>query len=176
MTMFKHYIPRAILITVHFTGTNFVRKLLDHAPHAYIPVVHWSDKEVEEEWDKITKRKIIVTARDPYLCGIRYTKGSTVEAAAKEWDIMLDRLSEIDHFVFDVACSDRRAHVNDLFNFINEVPHFDTEKFVNDWTPIKASRSPLKEEYLESGKLPEGHDWSQLDRAVNWYNSLTTRD
>jgi len=134
MTMFKHYIPKAILLTVRFTGTHFTRSLLAHLGNVYIPNAHWLDQEVKDEWEKIKLRKVIVTVRDPRLSAIRAIKSrspSAVEDIANEW--------------------------------------------INKWAPENFSTHDAKVKYLESGELPEGHNWDALQPAIDWYNSLTTR-
>ena len=178
MTMFKHYIPKAILLTVRFTGTHFTRSLLAHLGNVYIPNAHWLDQEVKDEWEKIKLRKVIVTVRDPRLSAIRAIKSrspSAVEDIANEWNTMIDSLDQLDHFIFNIECQNRLEHAYELIDFIGIQPMRKIEPFVNKWAPENFSTHDAKVKYLESGELPEGHNWDALQPAIDWYNSLTTR-
>ena len=178
--MFSRQVPHAILLTVPFTGTTFTKALLQHST-AYIPDAHWTDSIVSEQWSKIKLRKIIVTARDPYLCAIRYIKTNAktpIEDAAAEWNTMLNKIKEVDHFVFNINCpeSKRHEHAIALFKFVNADAPCKIDSFVHKWQAENVSSSEHKTRYLETGELPIGHDWSKLDRAVKWYKNLLTNN
>lgn len=178
MTMFKHYIPKAILLTVRFTGTHFTRSLLSHLGDVYIPSAHWLDQEVTDEWEKIKLRKVIVTVRDPRLSAIRAIKtraDNAVEDIANEWNTMIGSLDQLDHFVFNIEHDNRLEHAYGLFDFIGIKPMRKIEQFVDRWAPQNVSKSEAKIKYLESGEPPEGHNWDSLQPAIDWYNQLTTR-
>lgn len=185
--MFKRRTPDAILLTVPHTGTTFVRTLLtkvgaDSDPYAkaYVPNAHWLDEGIAETWDKIVQTKLIITARDPYLSAIRAIKTNEenpVEWIADAWTLCFDAMSKTKHVVFDIDCPEqtRLSCAQNVVKFIGIDLYSDRiDGYVEKWIPQNESHSEHKTEYLETGKLPEGYDWSLLDTTVEWYKALTT--
>lgn len=186
MTMFKQRTPNAILLTVPYTGTHFTRTLLQIAgampfpqSYSYVPHAHWLDENVAEDWAKIVQTKILITARDPYLSAIRAISTSQenpVDFIADSWAVCFTCMNETDHFVFDIGGpkEKRLAHARDAINFIGAKEIDRIDDYIARWEPANESFNDHKSEYLKTGKLPSGYDWTVLDTAVNWYKALTT--
>lgn len=184
--MFKRRTPDTILLTVPHTGTTFVRTLLtkvgaaDIYAKAYVPDAHWLDESVTETWDKVIQTKLIITARDPYLSAIRAIKSgqeNPVEWIADSWTRCFDAMGKTKHFVFDIDCTNQ-ARLNlakDAVKFIGIDLELDRiDDYIEKWEPVNESISDHKTEYLATGALPNGYNWSKLDTAVEWYKGLTT--
>lgn len=189
MTMFKHRTPDAVLLTVPYTGTHFTRILLEVAgamshprSKVYVPHAHWLDANVTEDWTKIMQTKVLVTARDPYLSAIRSIKTGQedpIEFIANAWELCFTGMNEMDYFVFDIgspSAARRLAHAQDAMNFIgiDDEMLSRIDDYVERWEPANESFNVQKDEYLNTGNLPEGYDWSLLDNAKAWYRALTT--
>lgn len=182
------------IITVPHTGTHFAEQLLDQIG------LHSLDKVyMGKHWDPYPsilpeEPKLLITARDPYLTALRYiANGDLIEPVALAFDNCISNLYNVDYYLLDIGCreADRLKHACDLARFLDIDPDLHMEKlvpFVKAWKPVhtteeEAARGMLAEgtehnkaKYLESGKLPEGYDWSVLDNAVEWYKSLSTND
>jgi hypothetical protein len=119
--------------------------------------------------------------------------GEQIEAAAKSWNTCLTNLYNVDHYIIDIGCrkEDRLDHICGAIKFIDMNPDQYMEKlqpYVNSWTPVYTTEESIarghgvdceknnKSIYLETGELPDGHDWSLLDKAVEWYKLLPTND
>jgi len=181
------------LMTVPHTGAHFVTDLLETVglllPNEYT-TAHWPtySKSLPPE------SKFLITVRDPYLSALRYLyNGYPIEDAAKSWNICLANLYNVDHYIIDIGCrkEDRLEHICSAIKFINMNPDNYMEKlqpYVDLWTPIHTTEESIargrgvdceknnKSIYLETGGLPNGHDWSLLDNAVEWYKALPTND
>lgn len=191
MTMFKRRTPEAILLTVPYSGTNFTNKLLEtagashnHNWGTYIPQAHWLDSNCTDDWYKIVQTKAIITARDPFLSAIRSIKVNQedpVKFIADSWAACFKGMEELDYVILDIGCreSDRLENALNVIRFagIDEEKYMDNiVPFVNAWIPENESYSEHKTNYLKSGRLPDGYDWSQLYEAAIWYNKLLTNE
>lgn len=177
------------LYTVPHTGAHFTVDLLNIVgltPKDY-PTMHWQTHAKPLP----TSPKFLLTARDPYLVGLRYIlKGNSIETLAHQWARQITNLYNIDHFVLDIGCreADRLTHVCDALNFLDIDPDpcmVRLRPYVNAWKPLNSTEESVggvvgaeknKEQYLLTGKLPQEYDWSILDDAVQWYKSLPTND
>ena len=189
MIMFKRRTPEAILITVPFTGTHFMKALLEVTDAnknmwstTYVPHAHWLDASIEENWDKIIQTKLIITARDPYLSAIRNIKPpqeNPIEFIADAWNVCFKAMKESNYFIFDIGCQEenRLNHALDVIRFIG-IDEIQYEQHINlyieKWEALSVTDSEYKTKYLETGELPEGYDWGLLDTVVDWYKRLTT--
>ena len=174
-TMFKLRVPNAILLTVPFTGTHFTQTVLTEMTRShgwYIASAHWLDEVVANEWNKIVRRKIIVTSRNPYLSAIRSIKAyGSIDDSVNQWNCMLDKLPQLNYFVFNVECEERHRerHLSDLAAFLGISNNMKIK-----WIPENVSTSAIKEKYTATQELPEGHDWDKLNDAISWHKTLTT--
>ena len=182
--MFKYRVPKAILLTVPYTGTHFAKSLFEKVGvfSTYdMPNAHWLDGNIREQWDKIIQRKLVITARDPYLTAIRSIKTgheTPIEFIAESWATCFEAMQQADHFILDIGCKkeNRLNHVLELINFVGidlGTYREDVTSYVDAWLPENESHSEHKVRYLETGELPSRYDWSLLDPAVNWYKALT---
>jgi hypothetical protein len=184
--MFKYRVPKAILLTVPYTGTHFARSLfsiVDPLSIHDVPSAHWLDGNVRELWDKIIRRKLVITARDPYLTAIRSIQTGhedPITFIAQSWETCFEAIQVADHFILDIGCQKERRlkHALAAINFIGSECEAHNEQqvaaFVDAWLPENESQSKYKTEYLETGNLPDEYDWSLLDEASEWYNALLT--
>jgi hypothetical protein len=160
------YCPAAVVAPKNFTHTH----------------AGYEDRFTKEEWNDFSSHKCIVTARDPYLCAIRFLhNGQTVEECASHWNIFLNTYEDFSPFILDVGTreGDRLEHLYETANFIDECPdkyEKDIREYADAWIPVKGSNSEMKQQYLEYGTLPANHSWQLLDEAVEWYRSLPTND
>jgi len=127
----------------------------------------------------INAKKLIVTARDPYLSAIRYFRpgtNRTMDSVKRRWDHFFEILEGSQHgyFVLNIDCrkEHRHKHIADLCNFLNQPYDQRIELFVNSWKPKNVSNTEAKRKYLETGQLPNCGNWSLLDLAVEWYKGL----
>lgn len=159
--------------------------LFDFLPEAvYAPknFVHRHAGYPNKDWDEFSKLKCIVTARDPYLCGLRFiSNGQTLEECAYHWDKFFDTYESIDHFILDIGVreEDRLEHLCQVADFIGVWPNkykAAIREYANGWIPVKGTSNEHKKRYIESGILPTNYDWQILDRAVAWYKNLPTND
>jgi len=128
-------------------------------------------------------RKLVVTARDPYLSAIRWISltSNTVQDMYYAWNYFFDVLDKKEYFIVDIGCreQDRAQHICDLAQFINvEYDMERVEDFALAWKPEYSSNTSAKQSYLGSGNLPPAKTgtWSMLDDAVKWYANLKTND
>jgi hypothetical protein len=178
------------IYTVPHTGTNFVMRYLDCLglyPEAVSAPRNYHQRHAGytiKDWDSFSKLKCIVTARDPYLSAIRFLrddKPNAVEQCAEHWNVFFDTYRTLDHFIVDLAIRDeeRLEHLIQAAEFvgIDTTQHIDNiEGYADSWQPANSRNSGMKTRYIETGELPEGHNWSLLDDAVNWYAALPTNN
>lgn len=180
----------ACLATVPHTGAHFVVDLLRIIDIQDILHYHW--RAYSRAFPPVSK--FLITARDPYLVGLRYiSNGDRIEDASLTFNECIRNLYNLDHYIIDIGCrkEDRLEHVCNMANFLNINPDPYMEKlelFVEAWKPVHTTEEAAlrgtiiegseinKMRYLESGALPQDYDWSVFDTAVEWYNSLPTND
>lgn len=134
----------------------------------------------------ISAKKLVVTARDPYLSAIRYFSPGRrpMSKLLHRWNRFLHVLenAKYPYFVLDIGCreKDRYAHLLDLAEFL-DIPYEKSvvEEYASNWKPENASNTGAKQKYLQTGTLPNlecDGSWNMLDEAVEWYKSLPTND
>lgn len=186
------------LVTVPHTGTHFAIELLKtvglehrsgskgikHNTTFNFFHVHWPH-DIMVDWteavrNKVHTDKVIITARDPILTGIRYiSSGKPITEIAKHWNAFLEYEADFDYFALDVGCLEekRYEHVCNALRYIevDPVPFADDLKaYADAWTPLNSKDSDIKQHYLKTEELPDGHNWSIFDEAVAWYKNLPT--
>ena len=179
------------LCTVPHTGAHFALDLLRNVEMQNVLHHHWrtQPKALPQR-----SSKFLITARDPYLTALRYIyNGDSMENVAKSWEVCIGNLYNIDHFIIDIGCreEDRLEHICDAVKFLDISPDqymTELESFANEWKPLNTTEEAAarglgvggaennKAIYLETGKLPNGHDWDTLTDAFDWYRSLPTND
>jgi len=176
------------LYTIPHTGTNFVMQyfaLLGFRPGTIVApetYVHRHAGHKKPNWDHFANFPCIITARDPYLCALRFIhNGQTIDDCAKCWDDFLSSYESLNYTILDIGTrpSNRHNQLLSIATFVNKDPiRYATQiqEYANSWLPVKSTSSELKRQYLETGSLPTSFDWSPLNRAVAWYNSLETND
>ena len=215
---------RFTLLTVPHTGTHFAMRFFellgakkDHEiverdrrnEHSPINAWYWhlhTDRRpfsqmpgtAKQRYERCLRnnRRLIVTARDPYLSVFHYRSKSpshTLEHQAGNWNMFLDIVEQRNPFILDIGCrdEDREQHLRDAVEYLNLRNYDDSiiGEYAANWTPQNSSGNTEKEEYLRTGKLPHpgyvflgGREpgpklsWIMLDRAVAWYKNLHTND
>ena len=101
------------------------------------------------------KSKVLFTARDPYLGGIRVSgimenvKSSqeNVDKLAKEWNhfINLKLTPKQEYRILDIGCrkSDRYKHLCEITNFLGIDPDKwpDLRKYADEWAPVNTTNN-----------------------------------
>jgi hypothetical protein len=168
-----------ILANVPHTGSIFTIKLLEVAGHVHSKnYMHWHWRVNSLALPQAPR--ILMTARDPYLSAIRtLTDNDPFDDICARWYSFIECKDFIDqYFVLDIGCreADRLEHVRNALDFCGITMTDKVVDYVAAWKPENTSESLAKQEYLETGKLPDGYDWSRLDDAVAWYKSLPSND
>jgi len=190
-----------VIFTVPHTGTHFIAEFLtvlgmkSHVNNtSLVPAnkfcrIHSYRTTIKDVpggyYSKLLNSKVIVAARIPYMTVFRRIAQEnsihTVDTHAERWNCFLDVLPELDHVVLDITCREEEKYIQ-LVNIAKHVNQYSPDKeqliqaYADAWKPQNVSDTVYKKEFLETGALPEGHNWSRFDRAVEWYKSLPTND
>jgi len=142
-----------ILGIKHLSGAGFFHC---HSPSCAIEEWNNGNREI------IFSTKCLVTARDPYLTGIRHIHNNQpVFLAARHWNSFLQSLDMLQkHFILDVGCreKDRVQHLRDAAEFLGKDPsQFEEaiEAYANNWVPLNVTNNEIKQHYIETGELPK---------------------
>jgi hypothetical protein len=184
-----------VLHTVPHTGTHFVESAFEavglergkdfcraHAPRVHKKALYPS--HANQLYTALTAKKLVVTARDPYLSAIRWVTtapNKTVLQMSFAWDHFFDTLSRREYFIVDIGCreQDRFDHLCNLVSYLDvDYRIDDVKKFAEAWKPEYSSNTGAKQRYLKTGELPNSNlgKWSLLDDTVAWYKRLPTND
>jgi len=126
--------------------------------------------------------KVIVAARNPYLSVFRRIDLPTsrpLKYYAARWNVFLDTIPELDYVILDVGCRGEEKY-NQLVDVAKHIGLYSEETipiikdYAKAWKPVNISDTKFKRDFLLTGELPEGYDWSVFDSAVDWYESLPT--
>ena len=121
-----------------------------------------------EEWNNgnretiFSSTKCLVTARDPYLTGIRYIHNNQpAYLIVRHWNSFLQSLDMLpEYFVLDVGCrkEDRIQHLRDAAKFLGkDTSRYESaiEEYANKWIPLNVTNNGIKQAYLKTGELPK---------------------
>jgi hypothetical protein len=192
------------LITVPHTGTHFMKQLFIEAgimldleivdsplEDCLTDTYYWHLHTLHEDKtmaDRVLAdgRKIIVTARDPYLSAFHYLdaadshdglwcgQNDKIEELARHWDHLMT-IAKKGAFIFDIGCKEeqRQKQATDILEFIGL--DCDIKKYISDWKPRNSRDTENKRNYLEHNTLPD-FNWRPLEDAVKWYRELPTNN
>lgn len=137
------------------------------------------DTKTYAQWEMVVDRPnypVVSTLRHPYKTAISFlVRGHDLQRCVYMWDNFIrESILRTRMVYFDIDCPEeyRKLHLLDTMQKVGCVDDETeqlTEEFVDNWKPVGVYRSDMKDKYLESGILPDGFNWSRLDRAVNWY-------
>lgn len=139
----------------------------------------WIDNASSKDRNLLLERKTIITVQHPHRCWVSFlTRGKTFDANIYCWKSLLEWLPKLDYTLFDINCPEENRK-EQLFNVLRHVGKYTeenkqlTEQFVDEnWIPAHPKDSQYKRDYIREGKLPNGYDYSKLQFAVDWYESL----
>ena len=190
-------------LTIRHTGTHFGFNFLKNigknsgTDYFHLHINENVDGRLEKyagywnpDFAGFLKSKVLFTARDPYLGGIRVSgimenvKSSqeNVDKLAKEWNhfINLKLIPKQEYRILDIGCreSDRYKHLCEITNFLGIDPDKwpDLRKYADEWAPVNTTNNKYKDHYLATGELPSKIDYSGLKPAYEWYANLKTND
>ena len=125
---------------------------------------------------------VVITVTHPHRNWVSFaSRNKSYESNLSCWCCLLDELPNLNYYLFDINCreSNRKGELINMLHFLDlytEKRERWTDEWINEW-PIMSSRdSKHKKQYLENQMLPSGYNYSQLQFAVDWYESLPSND
>lgn len=127
--------------------------------------------------------RVVATLRHPYANGVSCAARGhqNLTYAATNWRLMEQQIPQYDMFWVDVetAVENRQQMMLQLCKFLGRKPVKNERHnaFVQRWKKANAlpKSNPIKKDFLNTGKLPEGYSFSTLDSAMKWYLPLKAK-
>jgi hypothetical protein len=133
--------------------------------------------------DRLQLHKTIVTVTHPHRCWVSWaTREREFDKNVEAWQALFNWLPTLNkYYVFDINVrkEERFEHLYGAIKFLGlecEMYEDLTHEYVEAWPESYPQDSQLKAAYLESNELPDGHDYTKLQFAVDWYESLPTNN
>jgi len=118
----------------------------------------------------LQNRKVITTVRHPHLVLNSFlSRGKTLETNIECWKSLIEWLPQIDHYIFDIGCPENKRF-EQMYGMLEHIGQNNldtyriTQEYVDAWKPMNTT--PDKK------ILADDFDYSSLDFAVDWYESL----
>lgn len=137
-------------------------------------------KRTLDDQKSFKKLPTIVTVTHPHRCWVSHNaRGKGYDENVDSWKHLIDYIPKHNCYVFDINCreSERRRLIYDMLDFLDlNTPdrREETDKWIAEWPTVRAKESKQKRNYLTDGSMPNGYDYSRLEFAVDWYESLPT--
>lgn len=135
-----------------------------------------------DEQKLFRKLPTIVTVTHPYRCWVSHNaRGKGYDENVDSWQHLIKYMPEHNCYLFDINCREslREKQIYGMLDFLDlNTPDrkAETDKFIAAWPTVRPKDSEQKRSFLTDGTMPEGYDYSRLQFAVDWYESLPTND
>lgn len=132
----------------------------------------WLGQQISDPEYHLENKKVIITVRHPHLVLKSFlARGKTLETNIACWKSLLEWLPKIDHCIFDIGCAENRRF-RQMYRLMEHIGQNNldtyriTKDYVDEWEPLNVTpNSDI-----------EVTDYSELDFAVEWYESLPSND
>jgi hypothetical protein len=136
-------------------------------------------------WEYIFQHcHIIAPLRHPHQVFISHLAReypNAMDMVVESWKNMKEVWYEVsDMFWFDIDCKleKRRWITEGACCHIGRFKSFDAiDEFSENWEKVNTvpNHNEVRRAYSKTGRLPTGHDYTNLDTAINWYELLMRR-
>lgn len=100
-------------------------------------------------------------------------RGKTEKQNVECWKSLIEWLPKMDHYIFDIGCREE-IRFEQMYGIVEHIGADSAElreithRYVDEWKPLNVTQN--------KSILSDDYDYSELDFATDWYESLPSND